>query len=147
MAEQGTRVVGGCPCGRSPARHAYTKRLLTAHYCLCTDRTDICGAALAVIAAIDRKSIRVTQGESKIKSFDTKPACHRRSCPKCGCQVFLDVDAIPDLSLMHVATTDRESEVGAKPDRRVFTRSEHPRVTIPTDGLPRQEGQAPPASA
>ena len=54
----------------------------------------------------------------------------------------LYVDAFPDFVLVHVPTLDRESNAGKQPDRWVFSRSKHPMLTIPEDGLPRHEGWA-----
>jgi S-(hydroxymethyl)glutathione synthase len=147
MAEKMFRAVGGCRCEKNPVRYEYTKKPVEVHYCLCTDCTDTCGGALALIAVVDRKAFRITQGENKIRNFDTKPTCHRRFCSECGCHMFLYVDGFPDFVLVHVPTLDREADVGAKPDRWVFTRSKHPMVTIPNDGLPRHEGWAPTANA
>jgi S-(hydroxymethyl)glutathione synthase len=147
------RAVGGCRCDHNPVRFEYTKRPFETHFCCCTDCTDICGGALALIAVVERDAFRVTQGESKIKNYDTKPTCHRRFCGECGCHMFLHVDAFPDFVLVHVPTLDRESEVGKAPDRWVFIASKHSMVMIPDDGLPRHRGwadsvdaaQAPPA--
>ena len=136
------KAVGGCRCDNNPVRYEYTKRPFETHFCCCTDCTDICGGALALISVVERDAFRVTQGESKIKNYDTKPTCHRRFCAECGCHMFLYVDAFPDFVLVHVPTLDRESEVGTAPDRWVFTASKHPMVMIPDDGLPRHRGWA-----
>jgi hypothetical protein len=136
------KAVGRCRCEKNPVRFEYTKTPYEVHYCLCTDCTDTCGGALAIIAVVERSAFKVTQNESKIRNFDTKPTCHRRYCADCGCHMFLYVDAFPDFVLVHVPTLERSSQVGAKPDRWVFTKSKHPMVEIPEDGLPRHEGWA-----
>ena len=141
-AGESFRAVGGCRCDNNPVRYEYTKRPFETHFCCCTDCTDICGGALALIAVVERNAFRITQGESKIKNYDTKPTCHRRFCGECGCHMFLYVDGFPDFLLVHVPTLDRESEVGTAPDRWVFTASKHPMVMIPDDGLPRHRGWA-----
>jgi S-(hydroxymethyl)glutathione synthase len=61
--------------------------------------------------------------------------------------MFLYVDGFPDSVPAHAPTLDREADVGAKPDRWVFTRSKHPMVTIPNAGLPPLKGWAPTANA
>jgi hypothetical protein len=136
------KAVGGCRCEQNPVRYQYTEEPFEVHYCLCTDCTDTSGGALAIIAVVKRDSFSITQGEEKIRNFDTKPTCHRRFCGTCGCHMFLYVDAFPDFVLVHVPTLDRESDAGKQPDRWVFCRSKHPMVTIPDDGLPRHEGWA-----
>ena len=85
----GFRAVGGCRCDSNPVRYEYTKRPFETHFCCCTDCTDICGGALALISVVERNTFRITQGESKIKNYDTKPTCHRRFCADCGCHMFL----------------------------------------------------------
>lgn len=137
-----TPARGGCRCVNNPVRYEYTKRPFEVHYCLCTDCTDVSGGALALIAVVERSAFRITQGEDKIRNFDTKATAHRRFCTGCGCHMFLYVDPFPDFVLIHVPTLDRQSEVGTKPDRWVFTDSKHPMVTIPNDGLPRHPSWA-----
>ncbi len=133
-------VKGGCRCDNNPVRFEYNKKPFEVHYCLCTDCTDICGGALAVIAVLERNAFKITQGENKVANFDTKPTCHRRFCKECGCHMFLYVDAFPDHLLIHVPTLDRDQDIGEKPDRWVFVKSKHPTVTLPDDGLPRHPG-------
>ena len=142
MADGNFKAVGGCRCETNPVRYEYTKRPFEVHYCLCTDCTDVSGGALALIAVVERNAFRITQGEEKIKNFDTNPTCHRRFCGTCGAHMLDYVDAFPDFVLLHVPTLDRECDVGTKPDRWVFTDSKHPLVTIPDDGLPRHPGWA-----
>ena len=141
MAED-FKAVGGCRCDTDPVRYQYTRRPLETHFCCCTDCTAICGGALALISAVERRAFKITAGRSKIRNYDTKPSCHRRFCSACGCHMFLYVDAFPDLVLVHVPTVDRESEVGTPPDRWLFTSSRHPLLVIPADGLPRHPGWA-----
>lgn len=136
------KAVGGCRCDSNPVRYEYTEEPFEVHYCLCTDCTDTCGGALAIIAVVKRDGFRITQGAEKVHNFDTKPTCHRRFCKDCGCHMFLYVDAFPDFVLVHVPTLDRESYAGKDPDRWVFTKSKHPMVTIPNDGLNRHPGWA-----
>ena len=142
MSSEKFVAAGGCRCETEPVRYEYHARPAEVHYCLCSDCTDVSGGAMAVIAVVDRKSFKITQGESKIRNFDTKATCHRRFCGVCGCHMFLYVDSFPDFVLVHVPTLDREYDAGAKPDRWVFVASKHPAVTLPKDGLPRHDGWA-----
>ena len=147
MSERPIQATGGCRCDVNPVRYEYTKAPMEVHYCLCTDCTDVSGVAMALIAVVERDAFRITQGEEKIRNFDTKPTAHRRFCGECGCHMFLYVDPFPDHVLVHVPTLDRDSQVGGEPDRWVFTDSRHDMVTIPEDGLPRHPGWAPTAAA
>lgn len=140
MSERIGPVTGGCRCDTNPVRYEYTNTPLEVHYCLCTDCTDISGGALAILAVVDRDSFRVTQGEEKVKNFDTKPTAHRRFCGDCGCHMFLFVDPFPEHLLIHVPTMDRGIDIGGTPDRWVFTDSKHEMLTLPDDGLPRHPG-------
>lgn len=137
---EGFRATGGCRCNTNPVRYEYDKEPFEVHYCLCTDCTDVNGGALAILAVVERDAFRVTQGEDKIKNFDTKETVHRKFCGDCGCHMFFEVGAFPDHILVHVPTLDRESEVGGKPDRWVFTDSKLELVQIPEDGLPQYPG-------
>ncbi len=147
MASDNFSVTGGCRCTNNPVRFEYNQPPFEVHYCLCTDCTDICGGAMAIIAVVERKAFRILQGADKVQNFDTKPTCHRRFCKVCGCHMFLYVDAFPEHLLIHVPTLDRGMEVGKKPDRWVFMGSKHPLVTLPEDGLPRHSGWAPTAGS
>jgi len=140
------KATGRCRCETNPVRFEYTKKPYEVHYCLCTDCTDICGGAVAIIAVVEKVGFKITNNEKKIRNFDTKATCHRRYCAECGCHMFLYVDAFPDFVLVHVPTLERGIDVGANPDRWVFTKSKHPLVNIPDDGLPRHEGWAGTAS-
>ena len=141
------KAVGGCRCESAPVRFEYTKRPFEVHYCCCTDCTDVCGGALAIIAVVEKDGFKVTASESKIKNFDTKPTAHRRFCSACGCHMFLYVDAFPDFVLVHVPTIDRDQDIGTDPDRWVFVNSKHPMLNLPEDGLPRHAGWAATAKA
>lgn len=136
------KAVGGCRCEKKPVRYRYKGEPAEVHYCLCTDCTDTCGGAVALIAVVPRDKFKVTKGKKKIANFDTKPTCHRRFCKECGCHMFLYVDAFPDYVLVHVPTLDREASVGKEPDRWVFCESRHPMVTLPDDHLPKHPGWA-----
>lgn len=142
MAETDFVARGGCRCDNNPVRYEYRSRPAEVHYCCCTDCTDVCGGALAILAVVDKNSFEVTQGQGKLRTFDTKPTCHRSFCSECGCHMFLNVDAFPDYTLVHVPTLDRGADVGAKPDRWVFVDSRHKFLTLPEDGLPKHSGWA-----
>jgi len=112
------------------------------HYCLCTDCTDCtdsCGGAMAVV---EKNSFKITSGEDKIHNLDTKPPATGSFARIAAATCFLFVDAFPDFVLIHVPTLDRHADLGAKPDRWVFTDSKLPMLTIPDDGLPRHPGWA-----
>jgi hypothetical protein len=96
---------------------------------------------------VERDAFRITQGEEKIRNFDTKVTAHRRFCGDCGCHMFLYVDPFPEQVLIHVPTVDRDSEVGGRPDRWVFTEPKHSLLMIPADGLPRYPGWEPAPAA
>jgi S-(hydroxymethyl)glutathione synthase len=140
MSDEEFVARGGCRCNDNPVRYEYTARPVETHYCCCTDCTDVSGGALAILAVVDRNAFRVTQGQEKIKVFDTKPTAHRSFCGTCGAHMFLHVDPFPDFVLVHVPTLDREYSAGTRPDRWVFVESRHELLTLPEDGLPKHTG-------
>ncbi len=142
MADTSFIARGGCRCNDNPVRYEYTTRPLEVHYCCCTDCTDVCGGALAILAVVDKDSFRFTQGRDKLKTFDTKPTAHRTFCNECGCHMLVHVDGFPTFHLIHVPTLDRDSHAGVEPDRYVFVNSKHDMLTLPEDGLPRHPGWA-----
>lgn len=137
METENFKAQGGCRCDDNPVRYEYTKTPAEMHYCLCSDCTDICGGALAILAVIERAAFKFTQGEDKVKTYDSKETVHRQFCKDCGCHLLLLVDGSPDYLLLHVPTLDHGVDPGAKPDRWVFVDSKNPLLTLPEDGLPR----------
>lgn len=133
-------VKGKCRCEQDSVQFQYTKEPFEVHYCLCTDCTETCGGALAIIAVVENAEFEITANQHKVKNFDSLETCHRKFCQTCGCHMFLNVDAYPDHTLVHVPTLERGVDIGQKPDRWVFTDSKHPMFTIPDDNLPRHSG-------
>jgi hypothetical protein len=147
MATTNFTVAGKCRCSNNPVQFEYSKEPYEVHYCLCTDCTDTCGGAMAIIAVVEKNAFKILQGNEKIQNFDTKPTCHRKFCKVCGCHMFLYGDGFPDFVLIHAPTLDRAQDVGKRPDQWVFVNSKHPLVVLPEDGLPRHPGWEPTASA
>ena len=94
----------------------------------------------APIAVVERTSFQITVGDSKAKNFDTKPTCHRKYRQDCGCHMYSEVDAFPELVLVLAPTLERGQDVGTPPGRWVFTEARHPMFQIPDDGLPKYPG-------
>ena len=60
MAGSDLSVMGKCRCVDNPVRFEYTKAPFEVHYCLCTDCTDICRGAMAIMAVVERSVFEVT---------------------------------------------------------------------------------------
>ena len=60
---------------------------------------------------VERDAFRITQGEEKIRNFDTKATAHRRFCGDCGCHVLYVTVPGPVSSS---ADLDRESQWGER---------------------------------
>jgi hypothetical protein len=68
----------------------------------------------------------VTQGEPKlyVKDADSGNRVSRAFCPECGCMLFLQVSARPDLVGIRVGTLDDPSWF--RPEADIFVKSAQP---------------------
>ena len=83
--------------------------IIHCHCSLCRKNS---GTAYATNGFINTAELKVTQGESLLTSFTTKPGRHRHFCSKCGSPVYSSNEDDPsrlrirlgilDLSLIHI---------------------------------------------
>jgi hypothetical protein len=94
--------------------------------CHCRDCQRQSGSAYAAAVRVPAASFRVTRGEPKryTKTGDSGNAVTRAFCPECGCMLFLQVSARPDLVGIRVGTLDDPSWF--RPEADIFVQSAQP---------------------
>jgi hypothetical protein len=63
MATTNFTVAGKCRCSNNPVQFEYSKEPYEVHYCLCTDCTDTCGGAMAIICGRGEECIQNSPGQ------------------------------------------------------------------------------------
>lgn len=117
-------MIGGCLCGA--VRYECTGEPVFSLLCHCRDCQRQSGSAYAAAVRVPAMNFRVTQGEPKryTKSGDSGNEVTRAFCPECGCMLFLQVSARPDLVGIRVGTLDDPSWF--RPEADIFVKSAQP---------------------
>ena len=102
-------MTGGCLCGA--VRYECTGEPVFALLCHCRDCQRQSGSAYAAAVRVPAATFRVTHGEPKlyVKTADSGNQVTRAFCPECGCILFLQVSARPDLVGIRVGMLDDSS--------------------------------------
>jgi len=98
-------MAGGCLCGA--VRYECSGEPVFSLLCHCRDCQRQSGSAYAAAVRVPAASW-VTRGEPKlyVKTSDSGNQVTRAFCPECGCMLFLQVSARPDLVGIRVGTLD-----------------------------------------
>jgi hypothetical protein len=134
-------ITGSCLCKR--VRYSIAAPLLTTRACWCRD-CQYFAAGNATINAGFRKEAVTIEGETKdyVSVADSGSVMHRRFCPACGTPLFSEAEPRPHLIFVRVGTFD-DPEL-ARPAATIWAASA-PSWACIDEGLPRFEGQPPPA--
>ncbi|MSP82910.1 MAG: GFA family protein [Alphaproteobacteria bacterium] len=127
-------LAGHCQCGSVRFQVTAVPREL--YHCHCSMCRRCHGTVFATYATVDRAHLIVEKGEANLARFDSSPPVHRFFCKTCGCQMFIDDDARPDIRYFTPGTIDwpDHAEVPV-PARHIFVGSKVPWFEI-GDGLP-----------
>jgi hypothetical protein len=135
-------LTGGCLCGG--VRFEVTEPLLSAVYCHCTRCQRRTGTAAAASGRIVPGSLRVTQGEELVRSYEPADGFAKDFCGSCGAALWSRNPA--DSGQRHVRLGAFDSDPGVRPSARQFVDYAAPWEPIPDDGLPRYPERRPPDS-
>src|SRR5947209_2528908 len=116
-------MAGGCLCGA--VRYECSGEPVFALLCHCRDCQRQSGSAYAAAVRVPAASFRVTRGEPKlyVKTSDSGNQVTRTFCPECGCMLFLQVSARPDLVGIRVGTLD---PIWLRPEADILVKSARP---------------------
>jgi hypothetical protein len=134
-------LTGGCLCGG--VRYEVTETPVLAGYCHCTRCQRRTGSAAACSALIVPGSLRITEGEELLGSFDPPDGWSKVFCSACGGALWAQSNDDPGLCNVRLGTFD--GDPGIAPSYRQFTAYAAAWEPIPDDGLARYPERRPPS--
>jgi hypothetical protein len=132
-------LTGGCACGA--VRFELTEPPVRALYCPCTRCQRRTGTAAAATARVKEGSVRVTQGEDRIRRWRPEGGLAKSFCADCGSALFAEHPESGAVAGVRMAAFDEDP--GVRPSARQFTAYAAAWEPIPDDGLPRHPERMP----
>jgi hypothetical protein len=137
-------LTGSCGCGA--VRFEIDEPLVGAIYCHCTRCQRRTGGAASATALLKRGSLRITQGEDKVKAWKPEGGFDKAFCEDCGSALFGGPPGNGDITLVRLGVID--GDPGVRPIARQFVAYAAAWEPIPDDGLTRYDERMPiPGSA
>jgi hypothetical protein len=135
----GPALTGSCGCGA--VKFEIDEPLVGAIYCHCTRCQRRTGGASSATALVRPGTIRITQGEDKVKAWAPEGGFRKHFCADCGSAVFGGPPDGDDITLVRLGVVD--GDPGVRPIARQFVAYAAPWEPIPDDGLPRYDERMP----
>jgi hypothetical protein len=132
-------LTGGCGCGA--VRYELTQPPLYAIWCHCTRCQRRTGSGAALTARVEPGSVRVLEGEDRIRRWSPGEGRDKAFCVDCGSGLFAERAEDGAIFGVRMGTFDRDP--GVRPTMRQFTAYAPAWDPIPDDGLPRHPERAP----
>ena len=126
-------LTGGCGCGA--VRFELTEPPVTALYCHCTRCQRRTGTASSAQMRVAPGSIRITQGEEKIRAWEPPGGAPKAFCSECGSALFSYVPGTSDVGGVRLGSFDEDP--GVRPQFHQYVAYAASWEPIPDDGLPR----------
>jgi len=135
-------ITGGCLC--KAVRYSLSAAPIVTRSCWCRVCQYIGAGSGTVNTGFPSDALKVS-GELRdyVMSADSGNVMHRRFCPICGTHLFTASEARPRLTFVRAGTLDDPNV--AKPAMTIWTAAAPAWACIDA-GLPRLQGQAPPAA-
>ena len=138
-----TAITGGCSCGA--VRFEVSEPLLGALYCHCKRCQRRTGTAFSVSALTAPGSMRITEGEELVSSWDPGDGWIKAWCERCGGHLYTTHPDNPELLSVRMGALD--DDPGIRPSAHQFVAYAAPWEPLPDDGLPRFDERLPAATA
>jgi hypothetical protein len=126
---------GSCLCGG--VRFELEGEPDTFRYCHCASCKKLSGGPATANLRVPSASIRVTEGDDLLQTFQPAEGTAKTFCLSCGSNVF--GGGWPDSETCSVRATAIDDPLSAKPSAHIYTRSVASWETLPDDGLERFE--------
>ena len=127
------KLMGGCACG--DVHYEFDGDVAMAVYCHCRDCQRSSGTGSAAVFAANRNDFKATGATSAYKYIgDSGNGVSRHFCPKCGSPLFSDVEILPDLVFVRIASLDDPSQI--RPSMHIYCDSSQV-WDRPNDPLPK----------
>ncbi|HEY3727975.1 MAG TPA: GFA family protein [Solirubrobacteraceae bacterium] len=132
-------LTGGCGCGA--VRFEIDAPLQSASYCHCTRCQRRTGTAASANARIEPGSLRVVQGEDRLRAWKPEGGAEKWFCGDCGSALYSRTPGEVERIGVRLGALDTVPEV--KPSLHQFVAYAAGWEEIPDDGLPRYPERAP----
>jgi hypothetical protein len=131
-------VRGSCLC--KGVTFEVTEPFIRVSMCHCTTCKAISGGVGTATARVPTSAIQVLTGRELIRTYQPDEGTAKSFCGTCGSNLF--GTGWPNSEMTGVRVTALESFDG-QPEMHIWVRSVAPWETLPDDGLPRHEQNAP----
>ncbi len=132
-------LTGACGCGT--VRFEIDEPLIGAAYCHCTRCQRRTGGGASASALAHPGSIRVTQGQDKVKAWTPEGGWAKAFCADCGSALFGWPPDEQEPRIVRLGVID--GDPGVRPGAHQFVAYAAPWEPIPDDGLPRFDESLP----
>jgi len=126
-------------CGK--IRYEISEPLVGAGYCHCTRCQRRTGSAASASARIVPGSLRVTEGERLLKSWQPDDGNPKVFCSECGSHMWSQDRNNPDMLFVRLGSFD--TDPGVRPTDHQYVDYAAAWESIPDDGLPRHPERRP----
>ena len=131
--EQRPRLTGGCGCGA--VRFEVTAPLGASGYCHCTRCQRRTGTAASANAQLPPGSLRLLQGEDRLRSWAPEDGFEKLFCGDCGSALFSRKPGTTEMAGVRLGAFDEDP--GVRPGWHQYVNYAASWESIPDDGLPR----------
>jgi hypothetical protein len=125
-------------------RFEVTEPPLFASYCHCTRCQRRTGTAASAQARVAPGSVRVTEGEDLVRSYEPADGFAKDFCTACGSALWSRHPETGEIMAVRMGAFDEDP--GVRPSYRQFVAYAAPWEPIPDDGLTRYDESRPPTS-
>ena len=132
-------LTGSCACGA--VRFEIDEPLVAAAYCHCTRCQRRTGTAMQASAKLAPGSMRITEGEDRLKGWWAGDGLEKVFCGDCGAAVLAWDHDTHEIAIVRLGAID--GDPGVRPQAHQFVANAAPWQPLPDDGLPRFDGRVP----
>jgi len=97
-------VSGGCLCGS--VRYTVHGPANCVVHCHCSECRRSYASLVGTAATIEKKQVKIDQGEENLATYDAQPGVQRQFCRTCGCSLFYFADNLPGIVFYYPTTLD-----------------------------------------
>jgi hypothetical protein len=126
---------GSCLCGG--VKFEVDQEPDTLRYCHCVSCKKLSGGVATVNFRAPSSSIRITEGEDLVQTFQPSEGTAKTFCLACGSNLF--GGGWPESETCSIRATAIDDSFDARPSMHLFTQSVAAWETLPDDGLARHE--------
>jgi hypothetical protein len=139
MADPELPITGGCLCGG--VRFEVSEPFAAAQYCHCTRCQRRSGTAFSASAAAVPGSLRIVEGEERVRAFRPDDGWAKFFCADCGGHLYSQSHEDTDQIGVRLGAVD--GDPGVRPSSHQYVAYAAPWHPLPDDGLPRYDERMP----